>query len=262
MRELFSNCIASAKGLGIDAEFAAKLASAREKLVPYQVGRWGQLQEWSIDFEESTPGQRHMSHLYPLYPGGEITPRGTPALAKAAQASLERRLAHGGAYTGWSRAWAIAFWARLGQGDKACESLNMLMGNSTSINMMDIYEGRAHIFQIDGNFGATAAMAEMLLQSHTGVIELLPALPAAWSEGEVKGLRARGAVEVDLRWANGKAVAATLRPNFAGEVSLRAPQGQRIEAVTGANAVQFKEHEDGSVSVNLEAKRSYRIRFA
>ena len=138
----------------------------------------------------------------------------------------------------------------------------MLMGNSTSINMMDIYEGRAHIFQIDGNFGATAAMAEMLLQSHTGVIELLPALPAAWSEGEVKGLRARGAVEVDLRWANGKAVAATLRPNFAGEVSLRAPQGQRIEAVTGANAVQFKEHEDGSVSVNLEAKRSYRIRFA
>ena len=102
----------------------------------------------------------------------------------------------------------------------------------------------------------------MLLQSHTGVIELLPALPAAWSEGEVKGLRARGAVEVDLRWANGKAVAATMRPNFAGEVSLRAPQGQRIEAVMGANAVPLKEHEDGSVSVNLEAKRSYRIRFA
>ena len=127
IRELFTNCIHASKELGIDQEFAARLDAARGRLIPYQVGRYGQLQEWSVDFEESTPGQRHMSHMYPLYPGSEITPRDTPELAKAARISLERRLANGGAYTGWSRAWAIGFWSRLGDGDKAWESLSMLM---------------------------------------------------------------------------------------------------------------------------------------
>ncbi|HUB00741.1 MAG TPA: glycoside hydrolase family 95 protein [Terracidiphilus sp.] len=259
IRELFGNCMEAAKELGVDAEFAAKLGAAREKLIPYQIGRWGQLQEWSVDFEEATPGQRHMSHLYALYPGGEITPRGTPVLAKGAQASLERRLAHGGAYTGWSRAWAIAFWARLGKGDEAAESLNMLMKVSTNGNLMDIYEGRSHIFQIDGNFGGTAALAELLLQSHAGSIDLLPALPKAWSSGEVRGLRARGAVEVGIRWEDGKATLATLRPEFAGDYRVRAPEGQKIASV-GAAAVHAET--DGSLSVRLAAGRSYRVRFA
>ena len=263
IRELFTNCIDAAKELGIDGEFAAKLAAARSRLIPYQVGRYGQLQEWSVDFEESTPGQRHMSHMYPLYPGSEITPRGTPELAKAARVSLERRLANGGAYTGWSRAWAIAFWSRLGDGEKAWESLSMLMQHSTNLNLFDTHPaGKTAIFQIDGNFGATAAIAEMLVQSHTGVIDLLPALPAAWPAGEVKGLKARGAVEVDLRWENGKAVSAAVRPEFSGEYQLRVPAGQKIRSVGPETSIPWHTLPSGNVVCTLAAKRTYRLGFA
>jgi alpha-L-fucosidase 2 len=263
IRELFAHCIEAAKELGIDKEFAAKLDAARTRLLSYQIGKYGQLQEWSEDFVESTPGQRHMSHMYPLYPGAEITPRGTPELAKAARVSLERRLAHGGAYTGWSRAWAIAFWSRLADGDKAWESLSMLMQHSTNMNLFDTHpSGKTAIFQIDGNFGATAAIAELLMQSHSGVIDLLPSLPSAWAAGQVKGLKARGAVEVDLRWESGKAVAATLRPDFAGEYRLRVPEGQKILSVTSNAEAPLQREADGIVTVKLEAKRSYRVRFA
>lgn len=262
IRELFANCMEASRELGIDHEFAAKLAEARERLIPYQIGREGQLQEWSIDFVESTPGQRHMSHLYPVYPGSEITPSGTPRLADAARVSLERRLAHGGAYTGWSRAWAIGLWARLQDGEKAWESLNMLMKHSTSMNLFDTHPtDRSPIFQIDGNFGTTAAIAEMLLQSHTGIIDFLPALPSAWPAGQVKGLKARGAIEVDIRWESGRAVSATVQPAFSGSYRLRAARGQQISNVIHHDQMRPLEHHQGFVEVSLEANGRYRVNF-
>ena len=196
---LFTAVITAGEILHLDSEYCEKLKVLRERLPKPEIGKYGQIKEWAEDYDEVEPGHRHISQLFALYPADMISVRKTPELAKAAEATLERRLSHGGGHTGWSRAWIINHWARLQNGNKVEENIAALLSNSTSSNMFDMHPP----FQIDGNFGGCAGITEALIQSENGEIIILPALCPSWESGSFRGLRARGRFEVSCQWEKG-----------------------------------------------------------
>ena len=263
IRDLFEHCIEAATLLERDSAFAADLEEALSRLPQTGTTDDGRIREWLRDYEEADPGHRHISHLYGFHPGDEILRREDPELAAAVRHTLEKRAGHGGANTGWSRAWFVSQYARLGDGEESHEHLVELLRSYTISNLFGIhpdFETGDPIFQIDGNFGGSAGFAEMLIQSHTGAIELLPALPADWSDGSVSGLRARGGYELDVDWSDGSLETATIRASSAGDCRIRTETEVEILEGDRSEPVAHAQSEDGILEFEMDAGEEVVIR--
>ena len=248
LHNLFTAVIESAEILDDDRNFAEMIRQLRDKLPKPEIGKYGQIMEWAEDYDEAEPGHRHISQLYALYPYNLITKRHTPELADAAKATLVRRLTHGGGHTGWSRAWIINMWARLHEGKLVGENIAALLAHSTNINMFDMHPP----FQIDGNFGGGAGIAEAVIQSHSGEICVLPAIPEEWESGRVHGIVCRGGFVVDFAWAGGKVTEMYVHSKCGNKCSI-------VGSVKIEGAAYYEEN--GVTSFATEAGRVYEVRF-
>lgn len=250
---LFTAVIESAEILGKDKEFAEKLTTMRDKLPKPEIGKYGQIKEWAIDYDEVEPGHRHISQLFALYPVDMITVRKTPELSKAARATLDRRLSYGGGHTGWSRAWIINLWARLFDGEKVYENIIALLSKSTTNNMFDSHPP----FQIDGNFGGAAGISEALVQSTNGEIILLPAVPDEWSEGAVNGVKARGGYEINFDFKDKKITKGEINTTVDGECVLVLPN--EVKIVCDGKEVETKKSHDNTYTFTTMGNKVYEL---
>jgi len=255
--DLLTHAIQASEILGVDADKREKWRQILADIPPLQIGKHGQLQEWLEDYDETEPGHRHISHLFGFYPGDQITPEETPELTAAVRVSLERRLAHGGGHTGWSASWLCCCYARLREGDRAVEYLKHVLKHFATDSLLDLHPPR--IFQIDGNFGCTAGIAEMLLQSHKGIIRILPALPSAWRDGAVAGLRARGGFEIGIVWKDARPRKITVRSTVGGPCRLRLPQPARPTLTAVGQYVLRKLQPADEVRWDTEAGARYTV---
>jgi alpha-L-fucosidase 2 len=247
-----------------DADLVTRARTALDRLPPYRITHDGRLQEWPEDYADHEPGHRHISHLFGLFPEDQITLQATPDLAQAARATLDARLAAGSGSTGWSRSWIINCMARLQDGDAAYQNILALIRLCTRHNLFDVCGLKENSpYQIDGNLGAPTGFIEMLLQSHGGIIRLLPALPKAWPQGSFRGLRARNGLELDLEWQNARATQATLRASLAHTHTIAMPPNHHIAGVRqGTKQIKPDIDENGLLHLRVVKDSTYTINFS